>query len=110
MARNVAIVFIPDYSADLHKLAFRTPVWLIDTPANRTAAEIEWHNALEWPHISVTLFRAADDLKTLLEQLELEARGVESLEVIGIEPQPAVLAGAGFTRVDETANGFRARR
>lgn len=110
MARSVAIVFTPDFSAELQKLAFRTPVWLIDTPANRGAAEIEWHNATEWPHISVTLFRAEDDLKTLLKQIELQARGVDAIEVIGTLPQPAVLAGAGFTRVDETANGFRARR
>jgi len=106
---KVAIVFTPDYSEELHRLAFRTPVWLVDTPENRTAAEVEWHKAVEWPHISVTLFRAEDDLKTLLEQIAMRER-LDSLEVIGAEPQPAVLAGAGFTRVDETANGFRARR
>ena len=106
---KIAIVYTPDYSESLHKLAFRTPVWLIDTPANRSAAEAEWHNAIEWPHIAVTLFRAEDDLKTLLEQIELQHR-VTGIEVIGAPPQPAVLAGAGFTRVDETADGFRARR
>ena len=57
----------------------------------------------------MTLFRAEDDFKTLLKQIELQKR-VDAIEVIGAEPQPAVLAGAGFTRVDETANGFRARR
>jgi hypothetical protein len=111
--RSVAIVFEQDYAASLEKLAFRTPVWLVDTPANRTAAEDAWREAAEWPHISVTLFRAEDDWKTLLEQVELRERQLESLEVIGSALDPAThttLVEAGFTRFDESASGFRAKR
>lgn len=113
MARSVAIVFDGEYSASLEKLAFRTPVWLVDTPANRSAAEDAWRDAVEWPHISVTLFRAHDDWKTLVDEIELRERSLEALEVIGkslTDETRAVLVAAGFTRFDDTANGFRARR
>jgi hypothetical protein len=111
--RQVAIVFEQDYAASLAKLAFRTPVWLVDTPANRGAAEEAWRDAVEWPHISVTLFRAQDDWKTLLEQVALRERNVETLEVIGSAMDRAThttLVEAGFTRFDESPSGFRARR
>ena len=113
MPRSVAIVFEQDYAASLEKLAFRTPVWLVDTPANRTAAEDAWREAIEWPHISVTLFRAQDDWRTLLEQVELRERSLDALEVIGSALDPAThttLVEAGFTRFDESASGFRAKR
>ncbi|HEX7708113.1 MAG TPA: hypothetical protein VF701_16755, partial [Thermoanaerobaculia bacterium] len=58
MPRNVAIVFEPDFADQLGKLAFHTPVWLVDTPENKRAAEVSWQAAIEWPHITVTLFRA----------------------------------------------------
>ena len=113
MPRSVAIVFEQDYAASLEKLAFRTPVWLVDTPANRTAAEDAWREAVEWPHISVTLFRAQDDWRTLLGQVELRERNLDALEVIGSTLDPAthtMLVEAGFTRFDESASGFRAKR
>ncbi|HYK04230.1 MAG TPA: hypothetical protein VE974_20935 [Thermoanaerobaculia bacterium] len=113
MPRSVAIVFEQDYAASLGKLAFRTPVWLVDTPANRSAAEEAWRDAVEWPHISVTLFRAQDDWKTLLEQVELRERNIETLEVIGSAMDTAThatLVEAGFTRFDESPSGFRAKR
>jgi len=47
MPRSVAIVFAEDYSSQLEKLAFHTPVWLIDTPENRTAAEEAWRTAVQ---------------------------------------------------------------
>lgn len=107
----VTVVFHDDYSEKLEKLAFRTPVWIVDTPANRQAAEGAWHAATEWPHISVTLFRF-DDWQTLLNQIALQVRNVAGVDAIGAPLTPAreALGAAGFTRVDETADGFRARR
>jgi hypothetical protein len=113
MPRTVAIVYDPDFSAPLENLSFHTPVWLVDTPANHEAAEERWLAAVEWPHISVTLFREDDDLATLLQQIGLRERAVDSVEAIGSILTAAAreaLAGAGFPRVDETENGFRARR
>jgi hypothetical protein len=110
--RNVAVVLVEDFSDRLEKLAFRTPVWLVDTPPNRASAEEAWRAAVEWPHITVTLFRASDDWPTLLGQIELRDR-IDALEVIGASLAPethTALVDAGFTKFDETADGFRAKR
>jgi hypothetical protein len=119
MPRSVAIVLAEDFSSQLEKLSFHTPVWLADTPANHTAAEEAWQRAVDWPHISVTLFRppdsnaTGDDWRTLLDQITLRERSVEAVEVIG-SPLTALVRGAfsdtGYERFEETAGGFRARR
>jgi hypothetical protein len=109
---NVAIVFAPDYSERLQRLAFHTPVWIVETPENRAAAEVAWMRAVEWPHISVTVFRANQTLHTLLAQVGLH-HDVDSVDVIGsalTETTRAALAEAGFQRFDETTEGFRARK
>lgn len=111
MPRSVAVVFAEDYSSQLEKLAFHTPVWMLDTPENRAAAEIAWHSAIEWPHISVTLF-IPTDWSTLLRQIALHERH-DALEVIGApltNDAREALEEAGFERVEATGGGFRARR
>ena len=111
MPRSVAVVFDPDFSSSLEKVAFHTPVWMIDTPENRAAAEQAWRTAIDWPHISVTLF-SDYDWKTLLYQIALNER-FEMLEVLGSPLTPDArdaLESAGFVRVEETGEGFRARR
>src|SRR5688572_15373743 len=120
MPRTVAIVFEPDFSSQLEKLAFHTPVWLVDTPHNRAAAEDAWREAVEWPHITVTLFRppeaahpSKDDWRMLLDQIGVEERFVEGIDVIGSPltlPARAVLSEAGYIKFDETPAGFRAKR
>ena len=107
----MTVVFHDDYSEKLEKLAFRTPVWIADTPANRQAAEGAWHAAVEWPHISVTLFRF-DDWPALVNQMALQVRNFGGIDVLGstLAPARAALEEAGFTRFDETADGFRARK
>ncbi|HET7436506.1 MAG TPA: hypothetical protein VFN10_17480 [Thermoanaerobaculia bacterium] len=113
MARSVAIVFVPDAAPVLRKLAFRSPVWLVDTPANRAAAEEVSHDAVEWPHISITMFREDDELHTLLDQISLREGAVDAIDVVGSSLTPAsreVLGAAGFSRVDATSDGLRARR
>ncbi len=119
MPRSVAIVFAGDFSAQLEKLSFHTPVWLIDTPENRTAAEEAWQRAIEWPHISVTLFRSSaatpsrDDWHALLDQIALQKRPVDAIEIFGApltNIARATLEEAGYERFEETANGFRVRR
>ena len=104
-------MFDPDFSSALEKLAFHTPVWMVDTPENRAAAEEAWRTAMEWPHISVTLFRDYD-WPALLTQIALHER-FDALEVLGTALTPAArtaLEEAGFVRMHETESGFRARR
>ena len=110
---RVVIAFAEDFSAELEKVSFHTPVWLADTPANHTAAEAAWQRAIEWPHISVTLFRPSEDWAVLLEQIALQRRGVDAVDVIGTALTPPArdaLTAAGYARFEETVNGFRARR
>ncbi|HEX2832341.1 MAG TPA: hypothetical protein VHW00_04960 [Thermoanaerobaculia bacterium] len=110
---RLVIVLDEDYSSQLEKLAFSHPVWLVDTPANRTAAEQAWHAAIEWPHITVTLFRR-QDWDTLLEQIAFqEKRPVEAMEIIGeplSDPARNAFLDAGYERFDETDRGFRAKK
>ena len=113
MPRSVAIVFVDDFSAQLEKLSFHTPVWLVDTAANHTAAEEAWQRAVEWPHISVTLFRPEEDWDALLDQIALQERNIDAIDVIGGSLTAAArsaLTAAGFAKFEETGNGFRAKR
>ena len=113
MPRSVAIVFAEDFSAQLEKLSFHTPVWLADTAANHIAAEEAWQRAVEWPHISVTLFRPQEDWAALLDQIALQERNVDAIDVIGATLSDAArtaLTAAGFAKFEETGTGFRARR
>jgi hypothetical protein len=110
---RVVIAFAEDFSADLEKVSFHTPVWLADTPANHTAAEAAWQRAIEWPHISVTLFRPQEDWVALLDQIAMQRRGVDAIDVIGgalSDNARTALTAAGYARFEETTNGFRARR
>jgi hypothetical protein len=105
------VVFAEDFSGELEKLAFHTPVWMTDTPANRAAAEEAWRAAIEWPHIAVTLFRPLD-WEPLLEQIAMHER-FDVVEAIGTTLTDAArtaLEKARFVRIEETATGFRARR
>jgi len=107
---NVAIVFAPDFSGRLRNLAFHTPVWMVETPENRAAAEDAWRAGVEWPHIAVTLFRPQEEWRALLAQIALE-HPLDSVDVIGsalTNPARKALLDAGFDRIDETAEGFRA--
>lgn len=116
MSRTVTIVLDPDFGDELHELALRTAVWIVETETNRAAAEEAWRRAVEWPNISVTVFRSAG-LPHLLEQVELhhgpasQARPFSLLEVVGAaltDEARGALAEAGFAEPKETPRGFRA--
>lgn len=113
---RVALVLLPDFSDRLQKLAFRMPVWLIETPENRSAASEVSRMRDDWPQIDVILFRGApvrrDEWLERLRLIDLHSR-VLTLEVLGSEmtlPARAALTERGFTKFDETPDGFRARR
>lgn len=118
MSRTVTIVLEPEFGEQLHELALRSAVWIVETDTNRAAAEEAWRRAVEWPHIHVTVFRPSD-LRHLLEQIELhhgphsQARPFSILEIIGAELTPeaqAALDDAGFVNAKATPRGFRATK
>jgi hypothetical protein len=107
MSRRVAIVFDAEFGDRLLTLAMRTPVWIVESSANRSAVAEAMNRATEWPHITVTVFRPNDDLKHLLSQIGHPQR----VDVIGLRIHDDVrdaMRDAGFTRVAETPDGFRA--
>jgi len=107
MSRRVAIVFDAEFGDRLSTLAMRMPVWIVESAANRPAVSEAWNRATEWPHISVTVFRATDDLKHLLSQIGHPQR----VDVIGLplsDDAREALRAAGFTKEIETSEGFRA--
>ena len=124
MARRVSVVLDRNYGAKLEGLAMKTDVWIVESDANRAAADALWSVAQEWPHISVTIFRAPevpteDTWRTLLHQIHLgEGRAekhasFETIDVIGSEATDEarrVLEGAGFDSISLTREGFRAAR
>jgi hypothetical protein len=107
MSRRVAIVFDPEFGDRLLTLVMRMPVWIVESAANRSAVSEAMNRATEWPHISVTVFRATDDLKHLLSQIGHPQR----VDVIGLsvdDDARDAIRDAGFTNVVETNDGFRA--
>jgi hypothetical protein len=107
MSRRVTIVFDAEFGDRLLTMVMRTPVWIVESSANRSAVAEAMNRATEWPHISVTVFRPTDDLKHLLSQIGHAQR----VDVIGLRLSDDVreaMRGAGFTNVVETSDGFRA--
>jgi len=107
MSRRVAIVFDAEFGDRLLTLAMRTPVWIVESAANRSAVAEAMNRATEWPHISVTVFRPTDDLKNVLSQIGHPQR----VDVIGLrlaDDSRDAMRTAGFTKVVETNDGFRA--
>jgi hypothetical protein len=107
MSRRVAIVFDAEFGDRLLTLAMRMPVWIVESSTNRSAVSDAMSRATEWPHISVTVFRPTDDLKHLLSQIGHPQR----VDVIGLrlaDDSHYAMRTAGFTKVVETTEGFRA--
>jgi len=107
MSRRVAIVFDTEFGDRLSGLVMRTPVWIIESATNRPAVSEAWNRSTEWPHISVTVFRPLDDLQHLLSQVGHPQR----VDVIGLplsDDTRDALRAAGFMKISETAEGFRA--
>lgn len=125
MRHTIVVVFESDFREELRATAFKHPVWLLETPANRAAAEEVWAEQTEWPHLSVTMFRDVspsgkkEEWVKLLEQIELHHGGAanrpafDTLDVIGAllhAPARAALWDAGFRQFETSRRGFRARR
>jgi hypothetical protein len=75
---TVAVVLETEFGESLFEIAARMPVWIVDTPRNRAAAERHWAEHPELPHtLGVTTFKvdraapAEDWLADVLSSLDL---------------------------------------
>jgi len=121
----IAVVLDVNFGERLFQFANGMPVWIVDTSANRAAAEKQWARTPAAPHTDgVTTFKvdlnlpAQAWLADVLPMVDLHHGGhshvpYDALEVIGIEPDQAVrhaLAEYGLTEIRENLTGFTASR
>jgi hypothetical protein len=126
-AHNVAVVVDPAFGNRLLELAGRVHVWLIDTPANRAAANVVTgsEDGVNSAEHGVTTFSASATeppdaiVASMLEIIDLHhGRYSHSppwsmLEVYGTGATPqllAALADRDFTNISPLPDGFRASR
>lgn len=121
---TVAIVLESDFGARLHELASRMPVWIVDTPGNRSSIESEWaRRRRDGAERELSVFRMIEGLSpndhvvALLRTIEA-AHGAAvqdppfaTLLVYGASPDATVTAaldalGGGVP--EATDDGFRA--
>ena len=120
---TIAIVLDADFGAQLHELASRMPVWIVDTPGNRSSIEGEWtRRRRDGAERELNVFRmidglsASDHIAALVRTIDrqhgpsAEDGPFATLLVIGAPadaaPVAAIHALGGGTPVT-TANGFR---
>jgi len=120
----VALVVDPVFGERLFSIAARMPVWVADTPKNRTAAEQHWASHPGQAHTEgVTTFKVDPDARPedwcagVLSAVNLHhgrwshAPPYGVLEVFGATPTPALraaLSTLGFHDITERDDGFRA--
>ena len=125
-AYRVFVVLDRDYGDRLPSLAGNEPVWIVDTPTNRAAAQAFWASRPHRDHLDgVTTFRVSDDCSpenALINELETidMHHGVHSanppytvVEVIGAQISDEIrnkLSQFGFNQFEATQKGFRAVR
>ena len=122
----VIVVVDREYGERLPELTISGPVWIVDSPANRSAAQKIWSELPNQNHLDgVTVFKSSEDRSaedSLLDQLDtidlhhgtysadppytvLESVGVPESERIRKE-----LARFGFNEIHAKSTGFRAVR
>ena len=123
---RVFVVVDREYGERLLELVQMGPVWIVDTPANRTVAQQIWAATPERSHLDgVTTFKfvetssSEDIVINALDTIDLH-HGTYSanppytvLEVIGSEitaKLKAEFSQFGFNEFQEIAQGFRATR
>jgi len=125
-AYRVFVVVDREYGERLSELARTGPVWVVDTPNNRAAAQKIWAVDANRSHLNgVTTFKTGEDCSpedTLINELDTIDlhHGTYSanppytvLEVIGAvmsERLKTELSAFGFDEFEATAEGFCAVR
>lgn len=122
----VVIVVDREYGDRLSELPPNFPVWIVNTPSNRAAAERVWANRPDGSHlVSVTTFNcregasAEQALVDEFDTIDLHHGTYSSeppytgVEVIGTQLSDTIrteLSEYGFNEFHSTAEGFRAVR
>jgi hypothetical protein len=121
---TVAIVLDPGFGAQLHELAARMPVWIVDAPGNRASIESEWtRRRQDGVERELSVFRMIDGLAPS-EHIAAILRTIEAhhgpaaqqppfttLLVIGAGIDATVaraISASGGSEPIPTADGFRA--
>ena len=120
---TVAIVLDPDFGAQLHELASRIPVWIVDSPGNRSSIESEWtRRRRDGAERELNVFRMIDGLSPS-DHIAALLRTIDKQHGAGAEDGPfvtrlvigavadtapiAALRAVGGGWPVETSNGFR---
>jgi hypothetical protein len=122
----VSVVLDREYGTRLSQLVLNGPVWIVDTPTNRAAAEMFWKAFPDRQHPDgVTVFKskntgsAETTLLANLYTIDLHHNAYSSdppytaLEVIGTSLSEKIkteLSEYGFDEFLATSEGFRAER
>jgi hypothetical protein len=115
-------VLEPDFGDRLSELAARMPVWIVDTPLNRAAAQKEWAQRPRLSHTEgITTFKvdpaasAEAWLSGVLSDVDLHHGeyshdpAYSAIEVFGATPTPQLreaFAGYGLDEIAERIGGF----
>jgi hypothetical protein len=117
---TVLIVVDPDFGDRLSSLADKMPVWIADTPPNRTMAESSWKGG----NANITTFRVVGDdpgewCQLIIPQVLLhhgensQFPPIDSIEVFGTSSTKSLrdaFSKHGFTISSKRPDGFRATR
>ena len=85
---TIAIVLDPDFGARLHELAARMPVWVVDSPGNRSSIESEWtRRRRDGAERELSVFRTIEGLSPA-EHIVALLRTIESAHGAGAQDPP----------------------
>lgn len=117
---RVAVVLEPE-NEQLQAMASTMPVWAVESPSNRLAAEQFWRKfpSVNQRDVGITLFKTAniaaryDNFSGVLDTVEEHHWGLHQLYVFGLKPTDQVredLQVLGFDAYCNAANGFIATK
>jgi hypothetical protein len=122
----VFVVLDSEYGVSLSQLVANGPVWILDTPINRAAAQSFWDEFPDRNHLNgVTVFTSKnvpsleDALLCEIDTIDMHHNGFWAdppysvLEIIGVAITPKIqleLSKYGFNEFSNTAQGFKAVR
>ena len=123
---RVGLVLHEDYGDRLTELLARMPLWVVDTPSNREAAQRIWSSRPGQSHLTgLTTFKVASDSSAVerclgeLDTIDLHhgeysaSPSYSELEVFGLALTEDVRRGfveEGFAKFEVTDDGFVAFR